>query len=130
MTRLNFPRSVRAAAIKRATRDNGQIYCERCGLPVKTLRVDHIIAAGYGGKATLENAQVLGPCCYVQKDAADNAGVKRAGKLEAAHLGAPDRDYRPTRKIEGRGFDKRPKAPKPVSGKIVRRRDIFTKKPV
>jgi 5-methylcytosine-specific restriction endonuclease McrA len=111
MTRPNdFPRKVRIAAVKRATRD-GLLYCEGCNLPIRggDFRVDHIIAAGLDGKATLENASVLCRYCYLPKDAADNAVVKRATKVEAAHLGVPDKPK--GRKMQSRGFPPRPTKP-------------------
>jgi hypothetical protein len=110
MTRPNdFTMGVKIAARHRATKD-GVLVCEGCGLPIKgKLRVDHIIAAGLRGARTLANAQVLGECCYAAKDVADSAIVKRAIKLEAAHLGVP----KPLRgnKLQGRGFP--PRQPKP-----------------
>ena len=88
MTRYNdFPQGVRIAVVHRATRD-GVPYCEQCGLPTKgDHRVDHRTAAGLNGSRKIENAWLLGKCCYAAKDAADNRIVKRAIKMEATHLG-------------------------------------------
>lgn len=115
----DFKRSVKVAAIKRATRD-GVLYCEGCGEPIHgPKRVDHKIAAGLNGPATLNNAQVLGRCCYAAKDRNDNRLVKRAIRLEAAHLGVKKRRWRP---IPSRPFPKRMKAKPPPSAKIIPRR--------
>jgi hypothetical protein len=97
--RREFPRSVRVAVIKRATR-NGVVYCELCGLPAKKFQVDHARADGLAGDPTLENAQLLGECCYVPKNADDAAKIAKARRREAAHLGA----WRPAAKIASRGF--------------------------
>jgi hypothetical protein len=110
MTRPNdFPRKVKVAAVKRATRD-GVMYCEGdgCGLPIKICRVDHVIPAGMGGKSTLDNARILGPCCWPEIDAKANRLVKYAAKLEEIRLGVKrhKRQF-----IKSRGFP--PRAPKP-----------------
>jgi hypothetical protein len=111
MTRPNdFSRAVKIAAIKRATDMNGEIHCDGCGLIIKRKRVDHIRAAGLNGAKTLENAQVLGYCCFAEKDAADNAVVKRMGRIEAKHLG-----LREPPKMQSRGFAPRPPKPSPCA---------------
>lgn len=111
MTRPNeFSRGTKIAAKQRAT-VNGVIHCEGCGNPIKgSLRVDHIRAAGLYGSSLLSNAQVLGECCYAEKDAADNAVVKRCKRIEAATL-AP----MPEGKLRSRGFS--PPPPKPSPGR-------------
>jgi hypothetical protein len=111
MTRPNdFPRAVKIAAIKRATDMNGEIHCDGCGLIIKRKRVDHIRAAGLNGAKTLENAQVLGPCCYTAKDIEDGIVVKRMGRIEAKHLGLRDPP-----KMQSRGFAPRPPKPSPCA---------------
>ena len=120
MPRANdFTRGIRIAVRLRSTR-GGVAYCEKCGLPTKDFRIDHRTAAGLNGSRKIENAWLLGKCCYAEKDAADNANVKRATRLEAAHLGVSDR---PSRKIGGRGFDKQPRKSRcgPTSKTLPRR---------
>jgi 5-methylcytosine-specific restriction endonuclease McrA len=121
MTRIGFRRKVRIDAVKRATK-GWLVYCEGCGDPTNNdHRVDHIVADGLGGPQTLENAQVLCKRCYLLKDAADNAHVKRATKIEAAHLGVPDRPQ--GRPLQSRGFTKVEKTSKcgPTSKTLPRR---------
>jgi hypothetical protein len=84
--RREFPRSVKVAAIRRATKD-GVTYCEGCSAIAKTWRIDHRRADGLLGEPTLENAQLLGPCCYVRKDAQDARLIGLAKRQEAYHLG-------------------------------------------
>lgn len=103
--RREFPRAVKVAVIRRATKD-GATFCEGCGALAKTWRIDHRRADGLLGEPTLENAQLLGPCCYVRKDADDTAQIALAKRREAYALG-----------IERPGKAKmrsRPKAPKPA----------------
>jgi len=85
----------------------GQI-CDGCGLPIKICRVDHVIPAGMGGKSTLDNARILGPCCWPEIDAKANRLVKYAAKPEEIRLGVKrhKRQF-----IKSRGFP--PRAPKP-----------------
>lgn len=106
----DFTKGVRIAVRLRATRD-GVVYCEGCGLPTKDFRVDHRIAAGLRGSRKIENAWLLGKCCYAEKDADDNAVVKRMKRIEAAHLGVAVR----ATTLRSRGFA--PPAPKPSPGR-------------
>ena len=87
MARREFPKSIKVAVIRRATRD-GVVYCEGCGALAKTWQIDHMRADGLLGEPTLENAQVLGPCCYAPKNADDTTKIAQAKRREAAHLGA------------------------------------------
>lgn len=100
--RQEFPRSVRLAAIKRATDERGIIRCECCDGVAKKLRVDHRIADSHGGLPTLENAQVLGICCWAEKDAKDTTIAAKIKRQTAAHVGAT----RPVAKLRSRGFSK------------------------
>ena len=116
MRHNDFSRKVKEAARVRATK-GGVLYCEGegCGLPIKKCRVDHIIAAGLNGPATLENAQVLGPCCWPLKDSTDNRVVKRVSKIAVRHLNIE----KPRSTLRSRGFEKRVKPPRPKSAKIL-----------
>jgi hypothetical protein len=102
VTDKGFSVGVKIAAKARAT-INGVLTCEGCGQPVREpIRIDHKIARGLRGANNLENAQVLGKCCWVEKDAADNMSVKRAGRIEVRHQGIVDR---PKSRIQSRGFE-------------------------
>ena len=102
MTRREFSTAVKVAVVKRATL-NGLVYCEGCGLPTRDFRVDHKRADGLLGDPTIENAQLLGKCCYAAKDAADTTAIAKAKRREASHLGVkPARAFQ----IRSRGFRK------------------------
>lgn len=101
MTRREFPRAVKVAVIKRSTRD-GVVYCEGCGLPVKKWRIDHTIADSHGGPPTIDNAKLLGKCCYAEKDARDTTIAAKLKRVEAHHIGATTTQGR----IDNRGFPK------------------------
>ena len=110
--RREFPKAVKVAVIKRATKD-GVVCCEGCGALAKTWRIDHVRADGLLGEPVLENAQLLGPCCYAAKDAADASAIAKAKRREAVNLGV-----RKEPAIESRGFPKKPEREKklPVAG--------------
>ena len=122
MARANdFTRGVRIAVRVRAT-TRGVAYCEKCGLPTGgDHRVDHKIAAGLGGSSKIENAWLLCHVCYAEKDARDNAVVKRMIGIEANHLGVTSAPK--GRALQGRGFEKREKPSRcgPTSKTVPRR---------
>lgn len=93
--RREFPTSVRVAVIKRASDDQGRIYCEGCGALVKRFQVDHVRPDGLLGEPTLENAQLLGECCFAPKNAKDTSDIARAKRREAKALGAKKPSSRP-----------------------------------
>lgn len=96
-----FSNGVKIAAKARAT-VKGVLHCEGCGNPTEPpIRIDHKIARGLRGSNLLENAQVLGKCCWVEKDATDNANVKRAARIEVRHQGIV---ASPRSRIQSRGF--------------------------
>jgi 5-methylcytosine-specific restriction endonuclease McrA len=97
--RKEFPTKVRVVVIKRATKDC-VVYCEGCGLPTRDFQIDHIIPAALGGAPILENAQLLGRCCYSVKNPDDTRKAAKAKRVEAKHLGAGQ----PKKKIKSRGF--------------------------
>lgn len=107
MTRREFPRAVKVAVIKRSTRD-GVVYCEGCGLPVKKWRIDHTIADSHGGPPTIDNAKLLGKCCYAEKDARDTTIAAKLKRVESRHIGATT----PQGRIANRGFPQREKTPR------------------
>jgi len=94
MPRREFPKAVRVAVVKRAMRD-GVVHCEKCGAMAKTFQIDHVRPDGLLGEPTLANAQLLGPCCYGQKNADDTSNIAKAKRREAAHLGVNRRPKHP-----------------------------------
>lgn len=104
MSRREFPRAVKVACVKRATRA-GVVYCEECALPAKKWQIDHIDADGLTGKPTLENAKLLCIVCHKAKTKVDVAKIAKAKAREAFHIGAT----RPKATIQSRGFAQKPK---------------------
>ena len=92
--RKEFSRATKVQVIKRATRDY-VTYCEKCGLPARRWQIDHMRADGLMGEPTLENAQLLGECCYKGKNAADAGAIALAKRQEAYHLGAKQKRRKP-----------------------------------
>lgn len=86
MSRREFPRAVKVAVIRRATKD-GLTYCEKCGEVVTKWQIDHVRADGLLGEPTLKNAQLLGECCYGPKNAEDTAQIALAKRREAYAFG-------------------------------------------
>lgn len=120
----DFSVGTKIAAKARATL-GGVLTCEGCGQPAKLpVRVDHIRARGLYGSSLLSNAQVLGKCCWVEKDATDSANVKRAGRLEVRHLGIVESPK--GSRLQGRGFPPRPQRPSPcrATSKTLPRRPL------
>ncbi len=115
MTRREFPKSVKVAAVKRATRD-GKLFCEgfRC-LVTGRFEIDHIRADGLLGEPTLENARVLCAICHKEKTKSDVGVIAKAKRLEARHLGI---------RKGSRGFAKREKAQLELT-KVVPRRCLY-----
>jgi 5-methylcytosine-specific restriction endonuclease McrA len=86
MARREFPKSVKVATIKRATRD-GVTYCEECGALAKSWEIDHANPDGLTGEPTLENAVLLCTPCHKEKTRGDVAKIAKAKRREANHLG-------------------------------------------
>lgn len=85
--RREFPKAVKVAVIKRATRD-GQVFCEKCGVLAKRFQIDHVIADSHGGKPVIENAELICDACYGVKNPQDTKIAAKIKRVEAAHLGA------------------------------------------
>ena len=113
MARKEFPKSVKVAAIKRATQGK-EVFCEKCGVMTKgKFEIDHIKEDFYGGEPVLENAMILCVACHREKTSGSAKPMAKARKLEAKHVGA----IRPKGKIQSRGFpkkEKREKLPLPI----------------
>lgn len=115
MARREFPKAVKVAAVKRATRD-GKLFCEGCnGLVTGRFEIDHIRADALFGEPTLENARVLCAICHKEKTKSDVGVIAKAKRLEARHLGI---------RKGSRGFAKREKAQLELT-KVVPRRCLY-----
>ena len=115
MARKEFPRSVKVAAVMRATID-GKMFCEGCGaLITGKFEIDHIRADGLLGEPTLENARILCSPCHKEKTRADVGAIAKAKRLEARHLGI---------RKSGKGFQRREKENLELT-KIVSRRPMY-----
>lgn len=105
--RIEFPRSVRKAALARA---NGR--CEGCGRPLERGRYtfDHTIPARRGGPSTLANCKVLckgGPdtCDYRKTYGEDLPGIAANKRNTKTRLPLDiDRPVRKPSKIRSPGF--------------------------
>lgn len=107
MTRLEFPRKVRAAIIARA---KGR--CEECMSVLKPGEgeVDHILPCALGGKPEAINGRLLCRPCHVEKTAGDIQRTRKADRARDKHSGAT----RPKGDIKSRGFDTAKKPAKPA----------------
>ena len=92
MSRQEFPRAIRIEAF---TRCKG--FCEGCGtyLHPHGFHYDHILPCGLGGKATLDNCQVLCWPCHMQK----TCGEERKSMAKADRVG---KKWRGEKKLRGR----------------------------
>lgn len=109
--RREFPKPVKVACIKRATRD-GITYCEECHGLAKRFHIDHVDPDGLTGKPILENAMLLCLPCHAEKTKQDVAHIAKAKRREASHLGVKSEP-----KLRGAGFRKAPpqnKASRPL----------------
>lgn len=115
MARREFPKAVKVAAVKRATKD-GKLFCEGCGsLVTGRFEIDHIRADGLLGEPTLENARVLCTVCHKEKTKSDVGAIAKAKRVEAKHLGI---------RRGNTGFPRRDKE-KPALTKVVPRRGLY-----
>ena len=119
VARKEFPRPIKVAVIKRATRDS-VVYCESCGLPAKKFQIDHVVADSHGGKPVIENAELICETCYGIKNPKDTTIAATLKRQEAKHIGAT----RPSGQIKSRGFNKSEK-PKRETTKILPPRAMF-----
>lgn len=129
MARKEFPRSVRVAVIKRATKQS-VVFCEKCGAMAKTFEIDHANPDGLTGEPTLANAVLLCSPCHKEKTAVDVEKIARAKRREANHLGAKPI---PPRRIKSKGFEHVERQPKAGRARVDKsqipplpRRNIFT----
>jgi hypothetical protein len=122
MARKEFPKAVKVAAIKRATRD-GNVFCEECHALAKTWEIDHANPDGLTGEPTLANAVVLCRPCHAEKTKADVGKIARAKRREALDLGV-----RKPPTLKSAGFARAPeqrRASKPLEKPLPPRRSIY-----
>lgn len=108
MSRREFPRKVRQAAIERAAG-----HCERCKAVLKhgEAEIDHILPDVLGGEPVLANAMVLCKVCHKEKTADDIRRTRKADRQRDRFTGAM---LPPRIKIKSAGFLKRrERTPKP-----------------
>lgn len=106
MPRQEFPKAVKVARLRHATKD-GITYCEGCGVLVKPgeFAFDHDNPDGLTGKPTFENCRVLCEAvCHKIKTKKDKGNIAKAVRREAKDLGVKQ----PKQKIAAPP----PKAPK------------------
>ena len=100
MARKNFSKAVKVACIKRATKPDGNAYCEKCGALAKRYHIDHVDPDGLTGQPVLENAMLLCLPCHDEKTLKDVSNIAKAKRREAKDLGVkPDGP-----KLQSRGF--------------------------
>lgn len=116
MTRREFPRSVKVAVVKRATRES-VVYCEACGAQAKRWQIDHVRPDGLGGDPTLGNAMLICEACFSAKNPADTRAIAKAKRREARHIGVKTQ---PAVQIKSRGFTKTTRDPKTGKTRIPR----------
>jgi 5-methylcytosine-specific restriction endonuclease McrA len=88
MSRQEFPRAVKVAVVKRATRDR-VVFCEKCGAPTTKWQIDHVIADSHGGKPVIENAELICEVCYGVKNPIDTKIAAKIKRQEAKDLRVP-----------------------------------------
>lgn len=98
--RREFPKAVKVAVVKRATRD-GVVYCEKCGALAKKWQIDHVIADALGGEPVIGNAELICEPCYSVKNPQDTTAAAKAKRREARALGVKPA---PKAKIQSAGF--------------------------
>lgn len=105
MSRREFPRKVRQAALNRAAG-----HCDKCKAVLKPREgeVDHILPDILGGEPVLANAQVLCRVCHAEKTADDIRRTRKADRARDKASGA----VRPAGRLKGQGFPKSPKQPR------------------
>ena len=116
MTRREFPRSVKVAVVKRATRES-VVYCEACGAQAKRWQIDHVRPDGLGGDPVLANAMLICEACFGAKNPADTRTIAKAKRREARHIGVKTP---PAIQIKSRGFTKAVRDPRAGKARIQR----------
>lgn len=113
MTKRRLSRKQKDAVIARF---DGR--CANCGEGGIPLEVDHRIPIWTSGREDDDNLEPLCRPCHSAKTKADVHDIAKIKRLSAKHNGTKTR-RKWSRKIEGRGFDKR--LSKKLSGEVVPR---------
>ncbi len=121
MSRREFPKAVKVAALKRAMDATGVVRCEECGGVAKRIEYDHVIADSHGGDNTLDNCKVLCKPCHDKKTKVDTTVAAKIKRVEARHYGV----FANVRKIPSRPFPKRAKESVPRRKRPVPPRPLF-----
>lgn len=122
MSRREFPRKVKAAAIARAAG-----HCDQCKAVLKPreAEVDHILPSELGGEPALVNAQVLCKVCHAEKTADDIRRIRKGDRQRDKASGA----VRPAGKLKGPSFQK-PDKPKREGKPSLPPRALYQRKEV
>ena len=91
MSRTEFSVATRKAANARATDEDGNLRCEECGCIIgngMTVNHDHILPDALGGRADLDNCQVLCVPCHRHKTKTqDRPPIYKADRIQNKRLG-------------------------------------------
>ncbi len=94
----------------------GDVRCAECGLPISDedeIEWDHRHALVHGGRHHYSNVRPLHVTCHTQKTIRDVkalAKVKRLEKKRNGEVPKPKKPFPKGRKLQSRGFQKRPAA--------------------
>jgi hypothetical protein len=112
--RREFPRSVKAAIVKRAMDEKGRIRCEGCYGVVRRFEIDHVIAEALvvdkTKPLTAKDGQLLGYCCHRGeggKTAHDVKAIAKSKRCGAKHYGYQTKTSRPIPGSKASGIRKR-----------------------
>lgn len=119
-TRREFPQSIRKLAFKRCCDEDGIPHCESCGniLRAGNIEYEHLTPDGLNGEPTLDNCGVWCrvPCSRQKTSEQDIPRMAKADRVLKKTFGLRP----PRKKIQSRGFDRRPPQ-RTASRPIVRR---------
>jgi hypothetical protein len=107
IARQEFSAKTKGLALKRCMK-NGKPHCEGCDVELTArtgIKFEHVIPAGLGGDASLENCKVhCDLCADIKTHDEDNPRMAKADRVFKKHHGlTPSK-----KKIQSRGFAKSP----------------------
>ena len=109
--RREFSKAVKVEIVKRATRENGETYCEACGLPCKLFEIHHLdmdaMQVDKSRKLTAADGKLLCIPCHDIETAKQAPVLAKARAREAAHVGVRTR---PTVELKSAPFARTEKA--------------------
>jgi hypothetical protein len=122
--RRNFSTGLKVAIKDRATRENGQTYCEKCGEPCKRGEVHHLemdaMKIDKSRKLTAADGAFWCLPCHGEATKAQAPILAKAKARQAAHAGIKA----PSRKMPSRPWPVTEKASRPVT-KVMQRKAIY-----